>query len=259
MLFDPRPQGPRATRVSSKGSQRQSGAAWTLPRAPCYLGALSQGGGMRTIDLSLAFLLCLALAAAPAAYAADSAAPAVEITAEPSHHLALENEWVRAFLVEVPPHASTRLHHHGHDNVFVALVTLEFPKHGEVAPGSGEQGNRGTGATLSGNRCHPFRHRRSSISPSSPSSPTLTTRLRAVPRLISWLTGPNSPRINVRVGLRSASNTPTGHTSASRSAAKRQTSRDHRVRLASRRPTRRQTSTPVGSSQPGRPRCGLRP
>jgi hypothetical protein len=46
---------------------------------------------MRTIGLSLAFLLCLAPAAAPAAYAADSAAPAVEITAEPSHHLALEN------------------------------------------------------------------------------------------------------------------------------------------------------------------------
>ena len=56
---------------------------------------------MRTIGLSLAFLLCLAPKAAPAAYAADTAPPAVEITAEPSHHLAIENEWVRVFQVEL--------------------------------------------------------------------------------------------------------------------------------------------------------------
>lgn len=81
---------------------------------------------MRTIGLSLTFLLCLTPAAAPAAYAADTAAPAVEITAEPFHHLALENEWVRVFQVEIPPHASTRLHHHGHDYVFVAVGDSHF-------------------------------------------------------------------------------------------------------------------------------------
>jgi len=48
-------------------------------------------------------------------------APAVELTAEPSHHLALENEYVRVFKVEVAPHAATLLHHHGHDYVFVTL------------------------------------------------------------------------------------------------------------------------------------------
>lgn len=46
---------------------------------------------------------------------------AVEITAEPAHNLVLANEQVRAFLVEVAPHASTLLHHHGHDYVFVTL------------------------------------------------------------------------------------------------------------------------------------------
>jgi quercetin dioxygenase-like cupin family protein len=46
---------------------------------------------------------------------------AVEITAEPAHHLALSNEQVRVFQVEVPPHASTLMHHHGHDYLFVTL------------------------------------------------------------------------------------------------------------------------------------------
>ena len=45
----------------------------------------------------------------------------VEITSEPSHHLALENEYIRVFKVEVAPHASTLLHRHGHDYVFVTL------------------------------------------------------------------------------------------------------------------------------------------
>jgi len=46
---------------------------------------------------------------------------AVELTAEPSHHLALANEQVRVFQVEVAPHASTLLHRHGHDYLFVTL------------------------------------------------------------------------------------------------------------------------------------------
>jgi quercetin dioxygenase-like cupin family protein len=62
---------------------------------------------MTTFALSLFFLL--------------SATEAVEITAEPSHHLAVANEWVRAFQVEVAPHASTLLHRHGHDYLFVTL------------------------------------------------------------------------------------------------------------------------------------------
>src|SRR5580704_7524773 len=39
----------------------------------------------------------------------------VEITAEPSHHLALDNEYVRVFKVEVAPHSSTLMHRHRHD------------------------------------------------------------------------------------------------------------------------------------------------
>jgi quercetin dioxygenase-like cupin family protein len=45
----------------------------------------------------------------------------VEVTAEPSHHLAVENEYVRAFKVEVPPHRSTLMHRHRHDYLYVTL------------------------------------------------------------------------------------------------------------------------------------------
>jgi len=51
----------------------------------------------------------------------SQAIPEVEITAEPSHHLALENEYVRVFKVQVAPHTSTLLHRHRHDYIFVTL------------------------------------------------------------------------------------------------------------------------------------------
>jgi quercetin dioxygenase-like cupin family protein len=80
---------------------------------------------MKTIGFSTLFLLCLSLPpAAPPSLAAE--APAVEIPAEPSHHLALENERVRVFQVEVAPHAATLLHRHGHDYVLVTLGDAHF-------------------------------------------------------------------------------------------------------------------------------------
>jgi len=45
----------------------------------------------------------------------------VEITSEPSHHFALENEFIRVFKVEVAPQDSTLMHRHRHDYVFVTL------------------------------------------------------------------------------------------------------------------------------------------
>ena len=50
-----------------------------------------------------------------------AAAPEVEITSEPSHHFAIENEYVRVFQVEVAPNGSTLLHRHRHDYLFVTL------------------------------------------------------------------------------------------------------------------------------------------
>ena len=50
-----------------------------------------------------------------------AASPEVEITEERSHHLAIENEHVRVFKVEVGPHAATLMHRHRHDYLFVTL------------------------------------------------------------------------------------------------------------------------------------------
>jgi quercetin dioxygenase-like cupin family protein len=45
----------------------------------------------------------------------------VEITAEPHHRFIFENESVRVFNVDVPPHADTLMHWHRHDYVYVTL------------------------------------------------------------------------------------------------------------------------------------------
>ncbi|HEV3306877.1 MAG TPA: hypothetical protein VGZ91_10600 [Candidatus Sulfotelmatobacter sp.] len=64
-------------------------------------------------------LVCLAL------FAFQAAAPEVEITAEPHHHLTLENKSVRVFNVEVPPHTDTLMHWHRHDYIYVTLGDTE--------------------------------------------------------------------------------------------------------------------------------------
>ncbi len=64
----------------------------------------------------------LAVAAMRIAYPATAQAPStVPITAEPSHHLALTNDYVRVFDVTAAPHATTLIHRHDHDYLFVAL------------------------------------------------------------------------------------------------------------------------------------------
>jgi hypothetical protein len=50
----------------------------------------------------------------------------VPLKGEPHHHLVLENEFVRAFYVEVAPHDATLLHQHDADYVFVVLGPGDF-------------------------------------------------------------------------------------------------------------------------------------
>jgi quercetin dioxygenase-like cupin family protein len=71
------------------------------------------------------FLLPLLILSARLLPAQTAAPSEVEITAEPSHHLALENAYVRVFKVEVAPHAATLLHRHRHDYMFVTLGASE--------------------------------------------------------------------------------------------------------------------------------------
>src|SRR5215471_18820221 len=43
------------------------------------------------------------------------------VPGEPHHHLKIENEYVRVYDVEVPPHENTLLHQHDHDYTYVSL------------------------------------------------------------------------------------------------------------------------------------------
>ncbi len=54
-------------------------------------------------------------------FLAAQTATEVEITSEPSHHLALENNYLRVFKVEVAPHTATLMHRHRHDYIYVTL------------------------------------------------------------------------------------------------------------------------------------------
>jgi hypothetical protein len=65
-------------------------------------------------------LICLTL------LAAQAAAPEVEITSEPHHHLVFENKSVRVFNVEVLPNTETQMHWHRHDYVSINLGSAEI-------------------------------------------------------------------------------------------------------------------------------------
>jgi quercetin dioxygenase-like cupin family protein len=50
----------------------------------------------------------------------------LELTSEPGHHLVLQNQYTRVFRVEVLPHASTQLHLHKHNYIYVTLGPAEI-------------------------------------------------------------------------------------------------------------------------------------
>lgn len=67
-------------------------------------------------------------------FLAAQSTPEVEITAEPSHHLAIDNEYIRAFKVEVAPHTATLMHRHRHDYVYVTLGDAHLSNEVEGKP-----------------------------------------------------------------------------------------------------------------------------
>src|SRR6266478_1896109 len=76
--------------------------------------------------IPLQLLAVFTLAPVPSAQEVITAALAgVPMTDEPDHHLVLNNDYVNAYDVEVPPHGSTRLHQHLHDNVFIVFGNAE--------------------------------------------------------------------------------------------------------------------------------------
>jgi len=82
----------------------------------------------------------------------------VELTSEPSHHLALENEYIRVFKVEVAPHASTLMHHHRHDYVFVTLGDAHVSNEVEGKPPVELKLTDGDARFVAGNFAHVARN-----------------------------------------------------------------------------------------------------
>jgi hypothetical protein len=68
---------------------------------------------------------CLALLALACPFGAQAQEPVPlahgNVPGEPHHHLKIENEYVRVYSVEVPPHEATQLHQHDHDYIYVSL------------------------------------------------------------------------------------------------------------------------------------------
>ena len=78
-------------------------------------------------------LILTALLLATVALAAQSASD-TNLAAEPHHHPALENAYVRVFNVEVAPHEATLMHAHHHDYIFVTLGASEIENDVEGKP-----------------------------------------------------------------------------------------------------------------------------
>jgi quercetin dioxygenase-like cupin family protein len=78
----------------------------------------------------------------------------VEITSEPSHHLTLENEYIRVFKFEVAPHASTLMHRHRHDYISVALGDTHGSNEVEGKPPVNIKLNDGDTRFTAGNFAH---------------------------------------------------------------------------------------------------------
>lgn len=78
----------------------------------------------------------------------------VAITAEPSHHIVLDNEDVRVFKVEVAPHTATLMHRHKHDYIAVTIGDAHISNEVEgKSPVEVTLHDGGTGFT-SGNFAH---------------------------------------------------------------------------------------------------------
>lgn len=89
------------------------------PEGPHSLAAIQSRQGRLML---LALMLCAAALAQPTP-------PIVPVDKEPHHHLVFENEYVRVFSVELPPHSETLYHQHDRDYLFVTLGDSSVENH----------------------------------------------------------------------------------------------------------------------------------
>ncbi len=91
-------------------------------------------------------------------FLAAQTATEVEITAEPSHHLALDNEYIRVFKVDVAPHEATLMHRHRHDYVYVTLGDARLSNEVEGKPAADVKLSDGETRFTPGNFAHVARN-----------------------------------------------------------------------------------------------------
>lgn len=101
--------------------------------------------------MRLSAVLLFVAAMLTAGAASESAVP---VEKEPDHHLAFQNAYTRAFQVEVPPRATTLLHHHAHDYVYVVLGAADFMNDVEGKPKVEAKLENGHVAFAKGNFSH---------------------------------------------------------------------------------------------------------
>lgn len=78
----------------------------------------------------------------------------VEITSEGHHHLALENQYVRVFKVEVAPKDATLMHHHRHDYIFVTIGASQVSNEVQGKPAAELKLQNGETMFIPGNFAH---------------------------------------------------------------------------------------------------------
>lgn len=96
--------------------------------AACIVGSgctRTKPGTFPTQPASSAGASTLAASTSPAPAPTQPSAE-VELSAEPSHHLAVENQYIRALKVDLAPNSSTLKHRHGHDYVTVTFGSADL-------------------------------------------------------------------------------------------------------------------------------------
>ena len=124
----------------------------------------------------------------------------VPIEQEPRHHLVIENEFVRAFAVEIAPHDRTLCHHHPHDYLLyvagngeiVSAARDEEPKKLSYRDGDCELSPAGLVHVVENLRDTPFRNVVVELLPAAPiarraESPTrIAGAAEIIERLSDW-------------------------------------------------------------------------
>jgi len=140
-----------------------------LLAVPCFALALGCGGSSKE--------------SAPSASAEPG--KTIDDAAEPHHHLAFQNQYVRAFMVRIEPQESTLKHQHNHDYVNVTLGPAELSNEIDGKPPAAVKPQEGQVRSIDGRGpphvvrnvgTTPYRNLTIEILKDGPAEPTLAAK-----------------------------------------------------------------------------------